>query len=196
MFAQLSTDDFFQRLRATLRSPLSTAQRRTVSLLLSEADNHGVTDKNQMAYILATCWHECRFKSIREIRAKPDTQIWRWQNRYWPSGYYGRGFSQLTWLKNYRKFSAVAGVDLVSNPDAALQPEIGAKILVYGMVNGTFVAGGMSSATRLSKFFPPDGLPDWMGARKIVNGTFQADKVASSAIKILSVIVAFDEPNV
>ena len=191
MFANLNTNEFFDRLRIALRESLTPTQMRSVALLLTEADNHGVTDVNQMAYILATCWHECRFKSMREIRSKKTgSQVWKFQNKYWPSGYYGRGFSQLTWLKNYRKFSQIVGVDLVSNPDAALIPEIGAKILVFGMVNGTFVAHGLKSNTRLAKFFPGGGDPDWMGARTIVNGTFQADKVASVAVKILSVIVA------
>lgn len=197
MFSNLNTTEFFDRLRKALREPLTPTQMRAVALLLTEADNHGVTDINQMAYILATCWHECRFKSMREIRSKKiGSQLWKWQNRYWPSGYYGRGFSQLTWLKNYRKFSPVVGVDLVSNPDAALIPEIGAQILVFGMVNGTFVSNGLKSATRLSKFFPAGRAPDWMGARAIVNGTFQADKVASGAVKILSVIVAIQPPTV
>lgn len=194
MFVKLNTTAFFDRLRITLREPISPIQMRAVYLLFLEADAMGVTDKNQMAYILATCWHECRFKSIREIRAKVGSKVWRMQNAYWNTGYMGRGYSQLTWLKNYRKFSPVVVGDLVKRPDLALIPEAGARILVYGMVNGSFVANGLTSKTRLSKFFPPGKTPDWIGARAMVNGTFQADKVASAAVKILSVIVAFDSP--
>lgn len=192
MFLKLNTTAFFDRLRVALREPITPTQMRAVYLLLKEADGQGVTDKNQMAYILATCWHECRFKSIREYRAKAGTKVWRMQNVYWPTGYMGRGYSQLTWLKNYRKFSPIVGVDLVKRPDKALIPEVGARVLVYGMVNGSFVANGLTSKTRLSKFFPPGGTPDWIGARAMVNGTFQADKVAAAAVKILSVIVGFD----
>lgn len=170
-----------------LKLKLSAIQQKTIELLLLECERHGVTDKKQIAYILATCYHECRYKPIAEIRAKPGTQIWKWQNRYWPSGFYGRGYSQLTWRKNYRKFSPIVGVNLEVNPDEALRPEIGAKILVYGMANGTFVANGLTSKTRLSTFLN-DTKTDWLGARAIVNGTFQADKVADAAIKIMSVI--------
>jgi len=194
MFTNLNTTAFFDRLRTVLRETITPTQMRAVYLILKEADAHGITDKNQMAYVLATCWHECRFKSMREIRAKPGTKIWKWQNAYWPSNYMGRGYAQLTWRKNYKKFSPVVGVDLVKYPDKALIPEVGARILVYGMVNGSFVGAGLSSKTRLSKFFPVGGTPDWLGARGIVNGDFQADKVASAAVKILSVIVAFDTP--
>lgn len=188
MFVKLNTTAFFDRLRTILREPITPTQMRAVYLLLKEADAMGVTDKNQMAYILATCWHECRFKSIREIRAKAGTKVWQMQNAYWHTGYMGRGYSQLTWLRNYRKFSPVVVGDLVKRPDLALIPEVGARILVYGMVNGSFVANGLTSKTRLSKFFPPGGVPDWIGARAMVNGSFQADKVADAA-KILSAIV-------
>lgn len=196
MFESLNTAAFFERLRIALREPITPTQMRSVYLLLKEADTNGITDRNQMAYVLATCWHECRFKSIKEIRAKPGTKIWRLQNAYWITGYYGRGFSQLTWLKNYRKFSQMTGVDLVRDPDSALLPEIGAKILVYGMVNGSFTGAGLLSSNKLAKYFKPGAPPDWMSARKIVNGTFQADKVASAAVKILSVIVASEPPIV
>lgn len=194
MFQKLNTTAFFDRLAIALREPISPTQMRSVYLLLKEADANGITDKNQMAYVLATCWHECRFKSIKEIRAKPGTKVWRMQNAYWSTGYFGWGFSQLTWLKNYKKFRPVVGLDLVAFPDKALLPEVGAKILVYGMVNGSFTGAGLKSSNNLSKYFQIGETPDWINARKIVNGNFQADKVASAAVKILSVIVASELP--
>ena len=42
--------------------------------------------------------------------------------------YRGRGFIQLTGKNNYRAYSDVAGVDLVKNPDAMLDPVISAKV--------------------------------------------------------------------
>ena len=42
--------------------------------------------------------------------------------------YRGRGFIQLTGKSNYRAYSDVAGVDLVKNPDALLDPIISAKV--------------------------------------------------------------------
>lgn len=194
MFQKLNTTAFFDRLAIALREPISPTQMRSVYLLLKEADANGITDKNQMAYVLATCWHECRFKSIREIRAKAGTKVWRMQNAYWSTGYFGRGFSQLTWLKNYKKFRTVVGLDLVAFPDKALLPDVGAKILVFGMVNGSFTGTGLKSKNALAKYFPATGTPDWMNARRIVNGTFQADKVAAAALKILAVIVASEQP--
>ena len=40
----------------------------------------------------------------------------------------GRGFNQLTGRAAYAKYSKVAGVDLVANPDALNTPEIAAKV--------------------------------------------------------------------
>lgn len=185
---KVNNDVWLARLARTLEMKLTASQGNAVRLLAAECDSQGITDARQVSYVLATCYHECRFKSIPEIRAKKGTNIWKMQNRYWYTGFFGRGFSQLTWLKNYRKFSPVVGVDLVKNPDAALIPEVGAKILVFGMLHGTFVANGLESGIRLSKYFPPGGTPLWMGARRIVNGNFQAVLVAEAAKKILPML--------
>ena len=170
-----------QQLETTLGTKLKEEQKAAVRLILSECAIEGVTDKRQIAYVLATAWHECRFRSIREIRAKKGTPVWSMQERYWDTGYYGRGFCQLTWKKNYEKFSPIIGVDLVKEPDLLLKPEIGAKILVIGMARGKF------SGVSLKKYFNSE-TSNWLSARKIVNGTFQADKVAFVAKKILEIL--------
>lgn len=180
-------DIWLASLAATLKMKLTAAQGKAVKLIVQECDLQGITDFRQIAYVLGTVYHECRFKSIKEIRAKPGTEVWRMQERYWHTGYYGRGFSQLTWLKNYKKFETVTHMDLVKNPDIALLPEVGAKILVYGMKHGTFVANGMTSSIRLDTYFN-DKREDWFNARKIVNGTFRAETVADAAKKILKLI--------
>lgn len=160
---------------------LTQAQGDAVKKLLVNCNRLDVTDLRQIAYILATCWHECRFKSIREIRARKGTTVWQMQEMYWHTGFYGRGFSQLTWKRNYDKFGKLLGIDLVNNPDLALDPDIGAKILVMGMRDGLF------SGKKLSDYFTRIST-DWLGARRIVNGTFQNDRVADAAMKIFGIL--------
>lgn len=185
-------DNWLAKLAATLEMKLTKAQGDAVRLIVLECERQMVTDPRQIAYILGTVHHECRYKSIKEIRANPNgdamqRKVYKMQNAYWNTGYYGRGFSQLTWAKNYRKFSPVIGVDLVKNPDLALKPEIGAKILVFGMSHGTFVSNGLESNTRLSTYFNNDRT-DWFNARRIVNGVFRAEMVAEAAKKILPLL--------
>lgn len=165
-------------------------QVESIVSILEEIEREEITDPYQIAYILATAWHESRLKPIKEIRAKPGSAVWNMQTRYWGSGFYGRGFVQLTWRKNYAKFSKILGVDLVSNPDLVLDVKIGAKVLVVGMAQGLF------TGKSLNDYFKPGGSPEWFGARKIVNGTFQADKVANAAVRILPVVIVNQDKEV
>lgn len=55
---------------------------------------------------------------------------WRRNNlRYYP--FYGRGFVQLTWLSNYQEAGTEIGIDLVDNPDLAMDPQYAADILAW-----------------------------------------------------------------
>jgi len=55
--------------------------------------------------------------------------IYALQERYWSSGYYGRGFIQLTWLANYERYGKILGEQLVATPSLAAEPGIAARIL-------------------------------------------------------------------
>jgi hypothetical protein len=57
------------------------------------------------------------------------------------------------------------------------------------MKHGSFTAGRkiLESSNRLSKYFPINSnVAQWVNARKIVNGTFMADRVADHAKKIFA----------
>jgi len=97
------------------------------------------------------------------------TRAWKkgqlpWVKRdYWSGGMFGRGQIQITWEDNYRKMSAVVGVDLVAEPGRALELPISAKIAAEGMKRGMF------TGKKLSDYDGPDGF-DHFNARDIVNG--------------------------
>jgi len=181
MFQELITDELLAEFCRRFKTTLTHAQGDAWRLIAAECDALAIDDARMVAYILGTCWHECRFKSIKEIRAKIGTPVWKMQERYWHTNFMGRGYPQLTWRYNYRKFSKIVGRDLVKYPDDVLIPAVGAKILVVGMYTGMF------SGVGLKRYFTTTNA-DWYNARRIVNGMFQTEKVAQAAIKILDLL--------
>lgn len=136
----------------------------------------GILTPNVLAYALATIKAETgNFQPVREgyylDKGKaPGTagkQIAA-KNKYGGGdNYYGRGYIQLTHLGNYKAMAKRLGIDLVNNPDLALQPDIAAKILA-----AFFKDRGVAEAA-------DNG--DYIGARKPINGTDRAGEIASYA---------------
>jgi predicted chitinase len=81
---------------------------------------------------------------------------------------------QLTGRRNYTTFSKLVGVDLVANPDAAMQDDIAVKIMFEGMARGLF------TGKKLTDYFTPKS-SDWVNARKIINGLDRANDIAGYA---------------
>lgn len=136
-------------------------------LILQECASQGLS-KRHTAYVLATAKWETNhtLKPVRE--AYWLSEQWRKKNlRYYP--WYGRGYVQLTWQSNYERAERELGVNLTSNPDVVMQPEIAAKVLVRGMKNGWFTGKKLSDYTRYEDM------------RRVVNGTDKADEIAGLA---------------
>ena len=125
------------------------------------------TDVKQLAYVLSTAIGESSLRPIKEYRCAPSQSCYQLQNRYWPSGFYGRGYVQLTGQSNYDKFGKLLGIDLVKNPDLALKPDVAGKIICIGMKRGLFTGVGLDN-------YLGAGKDDWTNARRIVNGLDKA----------------------
>lgn len=91
--------------------------------------------------------------------------------------YHGRGFVQLTWKGNYRKMKEKFGVDLINNPEKALEHELAMKIMIYGMEEGSFTGKKLTDYINGSK-------KDYLNARRIINGTDRASDIKDYAEKI------------
>ena len=135
------------------------------------------TSVNQLAYVLSTAIGECNLRPIKEYRAKAGTGHYDIQNKYWGTGFYGRGYVQLTWKDNYSKFSKLLGIDLVGNPDLALKPDVAGKIICIGMTKGLF------TGRSLNTYFSGSNA-DWTNARRIINGVDKAAQFGERARKI------------
>lgn len=147
----------------------------------------------EMAYVCATVQWETggSFKPIKERRAKEGTPVRKLQDRYWKYGFFGRGYIQLTWRKNYRlagsKLYQAQFPDITSpealerTPDLLLQPNISYEVLSRGMREGWF------TGRKLLHYISDDGLKgegqtDYVNARRVVNGVDKAKEIASLAL--------------
>lgn len=72
--------------------------------------------------------------------------------------YKGRGFLQITGTANYKAYGARLGIDLLADPDQALDPHVSARILAL-----YFRDRGVDQAAMRG---------DWPGVRKLVNGGY------------------------
>lgn len=185
---------FFDGLRASLLKTISQRQVDGLEFLLrrfeSSADE-GVrvpkeaawNDLRHIAYALATIGHETAwtFQPIREYRNAPGTKGRANQDRYWLSGYYGRGYVQLTWQTNYERAGRELGIDLAKKPDLALYPNIAFDILTRGMHAGWFTGKKLSDYINAAR-------TDYVNARRIINGTDRAAQIAGYAQRFEAIL--------
>jgi len=163
---------------------LSATQIASVKAIITSFGKYGDGDLRKLAYIIGLAYHESRLQPIKEIKAKPGTYVWdNYQYRYWPSGYYGRGFVQITWKENYRKMGERLGIDLVNKPDLALKTSVAADILVVGMMEGMF------TGKKLGDYINENGA-DYYNARRTVGainvaGTDTAALIVGHTQKVL-----------
>lgn len=154
---------------------LTQDQVRGVDAILDEWDARKLTDLRWLAYMLATTYHETN-KTMQPVReAYWLSEDWRRRNlRYYP--WYGRGYVQLTWERNYREMGRLLGVDLLGNLDLAMDPHVAAAIMFEGMTMAESSVGDFTGKC-LEMYFN-DTTDDPVGARRIINGTDKADLIA------------------
>jgi hypothetical protein len=140
-------------------------------LIINACKKYGLL-RNRAAYVLATAWHETAhtMKPVREYGGEKYLK----SKAYYP--YVGMGYVQLTWKSNYEKAGRKLGVDFVSNPKLLLEPKYAAPILVIGSKEGWFTGKKLSDYITL-------GVSNYVGARRIINGTDKANLIAGYAVE-------------
>lgn len=176
---------FFESLRSSgLFSSLNQSQVDGINGILDAFATHGDGNDKTLAYALATAYHETgrRMVPVREGFATTDagarkavnalakkrgpaSAVARYAQPVNGKVYYGRGHVQLTWIDNYRASSKDAGVDLVANPDAMLDPVISARVLIKGLLDGRW----NGQRRGIGFYLPADGPDDVKNARRTVN---------------------------
>lgn len=139
-------------------------------LLIDTAKKAGYL-RNQIAYMLATVYHESghTMKPVKEA----GSATYLHSKKYWP--FIGEGYVQDTWEKNYKFASDKLGVDFVHHPELMLEPQYAAPVAIHGMQEGWFTGKKLSDYIDLNH-------SDWVHARRIINGLDRAYLIANYAI--------------
>lgn len=136
-----------------------------------------MVSRTQRAYTIATAYHETAFTLNPVSEAfwlkDQDAYLKKHHPEYYP--FYGRGFVQLTWDYNYKKYEKILNIPLFSNPELALDPDVAAFILVHGLITGGFARQNISDHINDYKI-------DFFNARRCVNWLDKAQQIAIYAI--------------
>lgn len=169
---------FFDGVKERLDPTLNQVQVEGFEFLLGQFEAEPLwSDVRHTAYALATVWHETAYsmQPVEEcyyLGSRSKVRAAQKKLRYFP--YFGRGYVQLTWGKNYEKAGKKLGVDLVADPGLALDPVIAFKVMTFGMFEGWF------TGVKLKNFIHDDKC-DYVNARKIINGLDKAGVIAGYA---------------
>jgi len=101
-----------------------------------------------------------------------------------PHIFYGRGHTQNTWRDIYLKLTKAnsKGWDFVNHPELLLTMECSVWATFHAMLTGLY------TSRKLSQYFA-QGIENPIGARKIINGTDKAEKIAEYYNKFKKSIV-------
>jgi hypothetical protein len=173
----MDRDKFFSVIRSAPFGRLSQTQVDGVNAILDGWDAAGGGRRQHLSDMLATAYHEtaATMHPIAEYGKGKGRKYGKPGKHHGQIGY-GRGYVQLSWDYNYEKADKECGLNgaLVANYDLALDPKIAFQIMHKGMTQGWF------TGKKLSDYLYP-GHTDFIGARRIINGTDKAALIAGYA---------------
>jgi hypothetical protein len=189
--------NFFTKIRTSIfKGRLSQKQVDGINNLLDiwmlNFKQHPV---EYLAYCLATAYHETggTMQPVREAFGTSTADSIKKLNAayaagkmksvktpYWRTGFFGRGYVQLTHEANYKKASQKLGVDFWRYPDKVMEPNHAAMILFKGCLEGWFTGKKLADYIKAN---PGPGNDEYgfMEARRVVNGTDKARLIAGYA---------------
>ena len=159
---------------------LSQNQVEGMQCLLKAIEQNNV---HEQAYMLATAYHETAhtMQPIEEYgkgRGRDYGKRLKMSRKPYSDTlpiYYGRGYVQLTWYENYDKAGRLLKLDLLRQPELALQADVAAKIMREGMIEGWFTGKKLNDYVGLRT-------ADYVSARRIINGMDKAQLIAGYAV--------------
>lgn len=183
--------NFYTNIRESFGS-LKQTQVDGINAILDEWEASGLTDIRWLAYMLATAWHETA-RTVQPIKEFGGNKYFI--KRYWENvkirkelgnlspqdavAFCGKGLVQITGRRNYTKMGKILGIPLAQHPDMAMDMKVSVKIMFEGMTMGKSF-GGDFTGKHLGNYFNLK-TEDWFNARRIINGTDKASKIAGEA---------------
>ncbi len=189
----MNAKTFYDSIRRDLfGGKLTPDEVENIEAILAEYTRRKINNVCALSYIFATVYHETgkEMKPIKEydrggnrdyakklkMGGGPGKRI---PYNFPDKIYYGRGHVQVTWYENYAALTRAAKAegkswDFLSAPELLLtiKPSIWATF--HGMTTGMF------TSKKLSTYFTDDRY-DYYNARRIINGTDAAQKIAGYA---------------
>lgn len=164
---------------------LQDAARQTVPILLETCQHCGIDEPAQVAYILATAYHEGAFgKTLFELYPSSHREGRHDLGNIQPGDglrYQGRGFVKIVGRLNYTRWGDRLGVNLLDHPGFAAEPKLAAIILILGMRDGSF------TGHKLDDYLKGDRQDFYQARRIVADLDSQAEAIAQSAVDFLKV---------
>lgn len=196
---------FYDNLRAGLfHGKISGHQFEGIEAFLNEWNRQKGYDWRRLCYMLGTAYHETAgtMQPIEEFGHGTGRDYGKKLKMGSGPGnripytkpdklYYGRGHTQNTWYENYLALTKAAKAqarnwDFMNQPELLLQMEPSIWATFYAMKVGLY------TGKRLDQFFNRE-TEDWIGARKIINGSDRAATVASYAMHFYDAVAGAGE---
>lgn len=186
---KIDRDKFLASYTAAFKAPSESQKAGIVALLAAVEADAEISDVRWLAYMLATVKHECAdtWKAIEEYGKGKDRKygvpvtVKDPEGNSYTNVYYGRGYVQLTWDYNYKNMGTALKNRLLYEPALALNADVAYQIMSMGMRKGSF------TGKKLADYITGDKC-DYVNARRIINGTDQAQRIADYATKLEAVL--------
>lgn len=166
------SSEAIERLISDVPSEAKASARKNLPYIAKALEQEGILNANVLAYALATIQHETAntFEPIDEFTGRKSARRLGYEGG---TDYFGRGFIQLTHLRNYRLIGERIGVgeNLVKNPELASEPETAAKVLA-----AYFKDFGIAKLAAQGEF---------VQARSLINPDYHGYSIAEIALGFL-----------
>lgn len=169
--------NFFTAVRNTLfGGTLNQQQVNGMSIILDEWERRKMTDLRKLGAVFGN------------TKRETDSTMWPIEEYGHGTGqpygipgttgkiYFGRGFVQLTWERNYKLMAKLLGIDIWHAPEKALDPPVAAAILFEGCFNADSGVGDFTGKS-FDDYFTGT-LTDFVNSRRVINGTDHAAEIA------------------